>query len=218
MISYYIEFGQAEGYTDKTKSAKFAFPIMSRTSFSSIFASLLTEPEQIVLTKLVQEKKILPALNNVNPDLKLTESSEFFKYGRAYSGKGKKPKPLTVQKWLESIVDSKKHGQRVTEDKKKRTVWRDLLSPPVRGPAAMGRFEVETEADKKDTNLVKFEIRIRSGNVRPKTGWVTYAEDIFRQAAVRRARSDSTVLDMTGISNPDDCADTYFEQKKQEDT
>ncbi len=202
IISYYIEYGQLKDITreptNKPGPAKWAFPLMSRTSFSSIYTLLLSQEEQKVFKELVNSKKIFPVLNRVNPKLALNESSRFFKFGHG----GKRDQPLTINTWLKSIFQG---GQYIGK------VRRDLLSPPEGGSAAMGRFDVETEPGKKDTNLVKIEVRLTKGNSQPADQWVEYAKNIFKNAATNRKRKDGTELLYS-----DNCSDTYFEQKKKE--
>lgn len=221
MIGYYIERGQLQDLRKRDKDkklilhkrgkrkgkpilnpAKYAFVLMSRTSFSSIFSSLLLGDEQILFEKLVTEKKIVPALNKLNPKLKklgLTEESRFFRYGH---GGGRGP---TIHGWLESIIKPTRVKQ--TEHGRIKT---DLLSHPYSGSAAMGRFEVETEPGQKDTKLVKFEFR--GGLTIPAAGWEKYAERIFKKAAESRKRDDKTGLIYTESK---DCANTYFEYQKE---
>jgi hypothetical protein len=55
----------------------------------------------------------------------------------------------------------------------------------------MGAFDVETEEGKKDTNLVKFEVRgtvSHGGRSQPASEWVNYAKKVFEFAAENRKR------------------------------
>jgi hypothetical protein len=205
MISYYIERGQIDKNIIRSKGgpgpSKFAFPVMSRTSFSSIYSSLLEPDEQIMFAELVNNKKILHAITKVKPDLDLKDSTKFWAFGHG----GRKNRPLTIIEWLESIIPPKKKKYR----------YKDKLSPPKGGAASMGRFEVEEEEGKRDTNLVKFEVRRKSGNIWPAKKWEENAEEIFKKAATSRKRDDGTDLIYTESK---DCAGTYFgHQKAKED-
>jgi hypothetical protein len=214
MIGHYIERGQigqkkrVEERGEPPGPSKYTFPLMSRTSFSSIYSSLLTLEEQKLFAKLVDSKKILPAINKVNPDLDLKESSKFFKYGHG----GVKNRPLKIIAWLKSIIDPKKYGRRIYNREEKRYEYKDLLSPPKSGSAAMGRFEVEKREGKKDTGLVKFELR--SGPTLPAAGWEEYARKIFQKAAESRKRDDGTELI---YEESEKCADTYFGHQKDKE-
>lgn len=190
LIFYYIERGR----TDLKKPdgdlepSKFAFLLMSRTSFSSMYQSLLSADEQAAFRNIVREQTILKKIH-------LTAGDYFFKDGH---GGGRGP---TIHNWLQSIADPRTHGRRV-EDKKGKTVHRDLLSPPRGGSAAMGAFDVETEPGKKNTKLVRFETRntardfktvekqrgFSSIRVQPAAQWVAYARELFQYAATERKR------------------------------
>ncbi len=227
IIGYYIERGQRD-LTKKGKKppppSKYYFGLMSRTSFSSIYREILSESEQELLRELVVNKKFVPALNRVNPRLKLKQNSRFFPFGH---GK-KRNRPLTIQKWLESIIrPTRKKTIRPyllshpgTRNLKlgEKIIYTDQLSKPPGGSAAMGAMEVETEKGKKDTMLVRFETRSttrqfedsdieryrrrkrsRTIHDQPAKNWVNYAKGIFEHAATERKRpdveDDSTTLE-----------------------
>ena len=153
--------------------AKAAFSLMSRTSFAAMYRELLSEREQELFRRIVSTDAILDELG-------LTRSSRFFKHGHG----GVPPSEVvTVHAWLRSI-----HQQ---GEKRK---GKDLLSPPRKGSAAMGKFGVESEPGKKDTGLVKFELRSTADPRHPRTDWVTFAKGLFRAAFTNRNRSGSTAL------------------------
>jgi hypothetical protein len=69
---------------------------------------------------------------------------------------------------------------------------KDALSPPHRGSSSMGKGTVRTRGEEK--GLAVFEARgYKSPRIRrqPASGWIDFAEDIFRQAAVCRPRPGS---------------------------
>ncbi|MCP4401366.1 MAG: DUF4157 domain-containing protein [bacterium] len=229
MIAYYLERGQLWDSTKKKKDgtpvrvwrkgkdgkkgrwkvvkkpAKYAFLLMSRTSFSSIYSEILSMDEKKIFEEMVEENKILDAINSINPKLKLSGKSRFFKHGH---GGGRGP---TIYSWLKSIIEPTRVKK--TDEGKIKT---DLLSHPEGGSAAMGRFQVETELYKKDTNLVKFEMRAgptkAADGDKGSNGWEAYAESIFKNAAKNRNRPGSTRLVYTESKN---CKDTFFEHQKQ---
>jgi hypothetical protein len=154
--------------------AKFAFRLMSRTSFSSIYDSLLSKQEKKIFKEIITKNLILNEIG-------LTRKSKFFSHGHGT----RRLEGPTVFAWLESITGRGK----------------DLLSPPKGGSEAMGRFDVVTKAGEKDTNLVKFEARgsVTHGNssgsmTKPASGWVGFIEIIFKQAFINRNRVGSTEL------------------------
>jgi hypothetical protein len=153
--------------------AKFTFRLMCRTSFSSIFSSLLSPLEQNLFRQIVDKKLILIAFN-------YTDDSPFFINGHGTS----ETKP-TVSKWLKSIVKPIK--------------GKDLLSYSLAskraggfsGSEAMGKFDVKAKLDK-----VKFEARgsvthVTPGNaygemIQPASNWVNFAGDVFEKAFTDR--------------------------------
>lgn len=195
IIFYYIERGVKTNLMDAEKGtldpAKFAFFLMNRTSFSSIFNSLLSKQEQILFMRIVNKQLILKKLN-------LSATKFFFKEGH---GGGRGP---TIHRWLLSIINPGKFG-RMIEGKKGKKVGRDLLSPPRDGSAAMGAFDVETKKGTKNTNLIRFETRntlrdfknvekvsgASSIRVQPAEHWIDYARELFQYAAENRKRPET---------------------------
>jgi hypothetical protein len=176
----YIQRGQAVDL--KGKPSKFAFRLLSRTNFASMYKSLLSSKEQALFVKSVDKDLILNELG-------LDRKSPFFKSGY---GTGTHQTGPTVYKWLRSIHQRSK----------------DLLSPPAGGSAAMGRFPVKRSG--KHKNLVRFETRATERKfkdpsikalpaatggflnirVQPASNWVAYAKELFEAAAVDRKRTD----------------------------
>jgi hypothetical protein len=175
--------------TSNTHLAKENISLMSRTSFSSMFQVLLSKDEQKLFTTIVGSDAILKEMG-------VTRKTLVFPSGFV----GHKSPGPTIHQWLVSI-----HSQP-----------RDLLSSLGGDNRAMGRFPVETEKDKKDTNLVKFEARATSGHLQERPavdkkdvatgrvllgGWVAFAEEVFKAAHTKRARTGSTEL----IYDPKKC-------------
>lgn len=166
MIAYYIDKGDNRDL--KGKPAKFAFPLMSRTHFGSMYKSM-TKPERVLFDKLVKDKKngILKLLG-VAPDKKI------FKNG---SGSGTNFNP-TVLKWLEGITKGK-----------------DILSTQESSvSSSMGRFNVGSETGK-HKGLVRFEAREVAGNTVSIDKMEEHAKSHFDAAKSNRNRTDKTKLD-----------------------
>ena len=167
--------------TSHTSLAKEQISLMSRTNLSSIYSTLLSKDEQDLFKAIVKSEAVLNEFGAKREDL-------VFKLG--YKGL-KSPGP-TIHDWLVSI-----HAQK-----------RDLLSSIGGDNRAMGRFDVDTTAGKKDTNLVKFEARGTAGHQQERPvvdqkgpygivllgGWVQFAEEVFKAAATNRARTGKTAL------------------------
>jgi hypothetical protein len=173
----------------KRHPAKFAFQLMCRTSFSSIFRFLLSPAEQAMFRQIVDKKLILNKLG-------LADSSQFFIHGHGTS----KTKP-TVSMWLKSIL-------RPIKDK-------DLLSfsrasrdaGGFNGSEAMGRFDVKTITD-----TVRFEVRgsvthgdARGAMIQPSSDWVCFAEKVFRKAFTDRKSKSSRDLNYDPSRCPPTC-------------
>jgi hypothetical protein len=151
----------------KGNPSKFAFALMSRTNFASMYKTLLSADEKKLFHSIVSSEIILKEMG-------LTDKSPLFIKGY---GKDSPQKGPTVQQWLTGITQNK-----------------DLLAFGT-GPGlsnAMGRFEVNTKAGEKDTGLVKFETRDRpdaaGGRFRAAKDWVTYAQNLFKEAVRLRPR------------------------------
>jgi hypothetical protein len=158
----------------KPNPAKFAFRLMSRTSFYSMYHQLLTEEEQVLFKKLVKTETIPTKLG-------LKNSDSVFKKGHGEVAAEDSPK---IGDWLISIYK----GGGPLAGKKGRT---DIMSRPRGGSAAMGQFDVETGRGKKDSSLVKFEVRgteKHGGTDHPRANWVKYARDLFESALKKRSK------------------------------
>ena len=163
------------GYS-KTHLAKEHIWLMSRTNFSSIYRTKLSKKERKLFKKIVKN-------NAIPKELGLEPKSRIFPKG--FIGR-KSPGPK-LREWLVSIYKKK----------------RDLLSSLGGDNRALGRFNVETEREKKHTDLVKFEARATTGHnaSRPVTKWVSFAEEVFKDAHDNRSRTGSTEL----VYNPEEC-------------
>jgi len=159
IITNYIMHGTHNDV--KGRPAKFAFGLMSRTNFASMYWWLLTQKEKRLFQKIVRTNGILNEMG-------LNRRTPVFING--YGRERHEPGP-TVHEWLSGIVSGV-----------------DLLS--VRSgkglSAAMGRYNVETRRGKKDRWLVKFETRntIMGRMFEPKD-WVMYASKLFDLASKR---------------------------------
>jgi hypothetical protein len=158
--------------------AKQAFTLMSRTSFASMYRSLLTEKEKKLFQKIVKTDVILNEMG-------LNKQSPVFVKG--YGKKRHEPGP-TVYEWLSNIP---------------RGV--DLLSGRIgKGlSAAMGRYDVETRKGEKDRWLVKFETRnTRGGAWRKAEDWVDYAAKLFDLASKRERDALKLRLSKNAVFRP----------------
>lgn len=193
-------------YNLKGSASKYGFSLMSRTSFYSMYKDILDDKEKILFKQLVIKNKFIQVMKNDLTTLakshykakdlddykkkagkdyiNITRDSPVFIFG--YGSESHNTGP-TINEWLISIYAG---GGYDPKDKKRKT---DKLSPLTGGSASMGRFDVEDEAGKKDTGLVKFETRgsvAMGGNERNAADWVSYARDIFKEAVKRRNRPD----------------------------
>lgn len=207
-----------KGEVTSRDPSKFAFRLMSRTSFSSMYRALLDDDEKALFRKLVTDNEILKAINDANPSLKLQPDSLFFVGGH---GGGRGP---TIQQWLNSIITPSRRRDSYGRITNKKGEWTetDLLSRPRGGSHAMGAFDVETEKGKKDTGLVKFEVRntnAHGGRSQPASKWVEYAEKVFKYAAENRKRPSTkddpltpeNETEKTSLKFPKPKFDTRFE-------
>lgn len=168
LVVYYITQGQQINVMGEP--SKFAFGLMSRTNFSSIFRRLLRRDERRLFYKIIRNNEILKekGLNRRHP---------FFIGGY---GRKKHQSGPTVYNWLLGIYRGK-----------------DLLSARSgRGlSASMGRYNVENRKSRKDRWLVKFETRgTIMGRVVEARNWVSYASKLHILASKRRRRPVSWIL------------------------
>ncbi|MGL4598062.1 MAG: DUF4157 domain-containing protein [Bacteroidia bacterium] len=204
MIANYLLRGQKS--STKGDPSKFAFRLLLRTSFYSIYHTLLSPNEQFLFNHLVYTNKFISVMKN---DLKklaeghykqadldqykksakkdyvnITGSSPVFHLGY---GSHKHEVGPTINEWLTSII---KGGGYDNKEKNRKT---DRLSPTTGGSASAGRFDVENRPGHSNSNLISFEIRgsiNRDNNVQPMSNWISFAEDIFKTAATSRNRND----------------------------
>ena len=163
------------------KPTKVAFRLMCRTSFSSIFRSLLSRTEQDLFRQIVKKDLILN-------ELSLTRKSMFFKKGHGT----KRFKGPTVFNWLNSIMGSGK----------------DLLSPAFGGSAAMGKFDVK---EKTDTVRFEARGSVTHGDasgqmIQPASNWICFAEKVFKKAFTdRKSKGSSDLKYDPSKCLPDEC-------------
>lgn len=210
----YIERGQSQSLKpDKWAPAKQTFYLMSRTSFSSMFNSLLSRDEKMLFQQIVKSDAI-PRQLDVDPTAPLFAEGYWghfagmmalFRDGQIVAlgdDNNKKAiydcmtKTRTAQA-KNSKLDERHCGKSVPESNVTVGGWLasiinprkapDLLSPPHRGSESLGKFDVKTSGPEK--GLVIFEARVpRRSRDKTMNEWVEYAEEVFQQAALCRPR------------------------------
>jgi hypothetical protein len=186
-----------------THPAKAAFRLMSRTSFSSMYRSLLTANEKALFNRIVESDAVLDELG-------LNRRSRFFAKGfPAKDSKGRTIKSYgpRVYLWLDSIAEKGGRPASVKEmgkGKGERASSKDLMSPPRGGSQAMGAFGVVTEKGHKDTGHVKFEARGSKSHMRkrPADQWIAFAQEIFESAAKERNKNRPKSTELRGPPEP----------------
>jgi hypothetical protein len=195
---------------ERVSPVKARFRLMHRTSFSSMFKSLLSPDEKLLLTFIVKND-LIPLAMNVDKDDpvfpegywghegnmmalfqdgKITAlSTEDKKMIHDCSSKAKAPANIDASKCGKNVPASNITIRRwlesiVSKDK-------DILSPPHEGGGSMGKMKVHPSGEEK--GLVVFETRGYRGRdrTRPLNEWVEFAEEIFQHAAECRPRSGS---------------------------
>ncbi|WP_152270070.1 eCIS core domain-containing protein [Agriterribacter humi] len=210
VIVNYITRGQEVLSTPAHVSpVKARFRLMHRTSFSSMFNSLLGADEKTLFKYIIA--------NNVIPKtLKLDANDPLFAEGywghfdnmMALFQDGKITALSTEDK--EDIhdcaskvkppphIDASKCGKNVPQSNITINQWLlsiiskdiDLLSPPHRGASSMGKLKVPSKGEEKQ--LAIFETRgYRRDRTQPFYKWVDFAETLFQQAAECRKRPDT---------------------------
>lgn len=167
MIDLLIQNGQDKTTTPGT--VKYAFTLMSRTNFGSMFKSMSKE-EQALFTKMVLDKK-----SGFLAKMGVSSSTKVF------AVRGPKDFNPTIYNWLVGITKGK-----------------DILSVQTSTslPAAMGRFNIEDEKGK-HKGLIRYEARKVSGNSADAVNWEKYAFDQFKAAMENRKRP--TGKNQTGL-------------------
>jgi len=178
----------------KGQPSKFAFRLMSRTNFASMYESLLTPKEKEMFKEIVKNETIL---NKELKEMGLDRNDRLFKNGYGTEGHC----GPTIGEWLAGLV---------------RGV--DLLS--VRSEkglsAAMGRYNVEKKKGKKDQWHVKFETRgTRIGRVREAKDWEDYAHKLFDLAS-KRERDALNLLHQQGIVDENKLTNFVFHARHPE--
>lgn len=193
MVSYTIYRGQHANLVGEVSKA--AFTLNSRNSFYSMYHNLLSPAAQLIFSKLVTDHTILK-------EFKLDTGSFVFPSGYGAHTHAQGP---TVQAWLESIIVGIQDPYASKEQYRKGRLT-DRISPTDSGSGSMGAMDAEGKWGKKDSKLVKFEIRGTSRTftdpsitqhpyhssirVQPAVNWVAYAEELFKHAAETRPRPD----------------------------
>jgi hypothetical protein len=210
----YIERGQSQNLKpDKWAPAKQTFYLMSRTSFSSMFNSILNRDEKMLFRQILKSDAIPRqlAVDSTAPLFAEGYWGHFagvmalFRDGRIVAlGDENNKKAVydctTKTRTAEaekSKLDERHCGKSVPESNITVGGWlssiinprkdRDLLSPPHRGSESLGKFDVKTSGPEK--GLVIFEARVpRRSRDKTMNEWVEYAEEVFQQAALCRPR------------------------------
>ena len=157
MVFYYIRRGAGNLKTDEPE--KWAFPLMSRTNFGSIYKSL-SKDEQRIFKKMVYDRR-----RGILATLGLTRETKWYTKGKDDDAK---IPSLTVYDWLKGI-----------------TRGRDRLSGGGFS-GAMGRFRIEREK-KSQKGLIRFESR-ESEYLKPASKWIDHAFNLFLTAMQDRPR------------------------------
>lgn len=167
MIDLVIQDGQNKKTPPGT--VKYAFTLMSRTNFGSMFKSM-SKAEQQLFTKMVLDKK-----NGFLPKMGVSSSTKVFAVRDA------KDFNPTIYNWLVGITKGK-----------------DILSVQTSTslPAAMGRFNIEDEKGK-HKGLIRYEARKVGGNSADAINWEKYAFKQFKAAMDNRSRP--TGKNQTGL-------------------
>lgn len=207
IIMNYVRRGQGETWdTSDPGVVKATFRLMMRVDFASVFRSALSADERKLFREIVKSDAIPKAVGLAGKDA-FFKSGYWGDLGEGKRGllvggkvtavaqdgnvhdcslKTKTPgvdssmcgtkmpgTAITVGSWLNSIVSEGK----------------DQLSPPPHGSISMGQFKVHDKGPEK--GLAIFEVRGTEpphNRQQPASGWVSYADEIFRFAAVCRPR------------------------------
>jgi Domain of unknown function (DUF4157) len=207
LIINYVRRGQGQLW-DKTKTepVKATIRLMQRTDFSSAFRDLLSADEKTLFKDILKSNAIPAAVG-------ITANDPFFKTGywghlgnmyalfeggkvAALAPENKKPIHDCSKKTKTPGIDSSECGKSVPDSVITVGGWlnsivnqtKDKLSPPSHGSVSMGKFPVASKGTEKGLVVVEtrgYRTRTRS---QPASKWVDFAEDIFSEAAVCRAR------------------------------
>ncbi|MGA9995842.1 MAG: DUF4157 domain-containing protein [Pyrinomonadaceae bacterium] len=208
IINYIMNAQDRPSTDEKVSPVKARFRLMSRTSFSAMFNSVLSADEQKLFKEIVKSDAIPKALG-------LAGTDEFFPGGYwghfgdlwalfqggkviALASEDKNTIHPCSSKKKTPGIDSSSCGTKVANTQITINEWlnsivkqtKDALSPPPRGGSeSMGKFDVQTKGQEKD--LVVFETRGETNRNRnqPADKWVAYADEVFGQAAACRPRA-----------------------------
>ena len=172
LIVNYIKMARGEGpygHVGRNKSAKYAFPVMSRTDLGSLYKSM-SRPDREEFARLVADKDdgLLAKMGLDGKEKLFEQRYPRGKKKRKKKGHRQRYEPLTVTNWLKKIMGGE-----------------DLLRG--RGfPAAMGRFRIEEEKGK-HKGLMRAENRKGNKSLAPDM-WERYALVQFAGAKYFRPR------------------------------
>ncbi|TND01021.1 MAG: hypothetical protein FD123_4293 [Bacteroidetes bacterium] len=208
LIATYIIRGQVVDLGNPNTYAKAALRLMARTDFASMYKVILSEKEKVLFKSIVEDvtDPILTELNTpISPETETTITKERgtpIVLGRGtrvfYNGQGETNHTSgpTIYEWLSSIH---------TVGDKEGNSGGDKISE-MGGSNAIGAKTVSSTPGKKDFKQALFETRgtvAHGGRYQPASNWISYAEEIFKEAAKRSADTpdDPSTPDVNEASN-----------------
>jgi hypothetical protein len=207
IIMNYVRRGQRV-VSDKTdpQVVKAKFRLMMRVDFSSVFRSILSADEKKLFREIVKSDAI-PKMVGIAGSAPFFKNGYWGDLGGGTHGFFEGGKVTAVAAADETVhdcslktktkgVDSRRCGATIAGTDITVASWlksivaqpKDELSPPSQGSTSMGQFPVASKGSEK--GLVVFETRGSQARNRtqPASKWLDYADEVFRQAAVCRAR------------------------------
>jgi hypothetical protein len=213
IVVYYIIQGQCNRLEGEDPS-KYAFRLMNRTSFYSIYQNLLSRKQKKLFDNIVKGKMILTEMKFKCFDyvekkykdkiINVNEKTPFFVNGYSESSSHKHENGPTIHDWLLNIILKGKKGNKGKIILKGKDLLSNQFTPSLSD--AMGRFNVVTKKpgkdEKEDRWLVKFETRNTIlGRKKEAKDWVAYAYDLYDKAKKRRRQPIDWILSPLGTKN-----------------
>jgi Domain of unknown function (DUF4157) len=207
IIINYVRRGQEELWDKSAASpVKATVRLMQRTDFSSAFRDLLSADEKTLFKEILKSNAILTAVGIGANDLffktgywgHLGNMYAFFEGGKvaALAPENKTPIHDCSKKTKTPGIDSSECGKSVPDSVITVGGWlnsivtqtKDALSPPFRGSVSMGKFPVASKGTEKGLVVVEARGYRTRNRLQPASKWLDFAEDVFSEAAVCRAR------------------------------